>query len=183
MTQYNRIGVIFTQDKRALSVVFFTVRKLSPTAGFKGIESGMQSASDDWKTRGEQQARSRMRNTTHRSLSWLLMLALMLAPLQSVLALDSGKASMSSACLQMMADDDEGRGAGLSASGPAPCNQPSSPLHCPEMPGCSVFSGLSLFPSSSLSPVPRAALVFRLRHSDTRLTTRYPDLLQRPPRV
>ncbi len=125
-----------------------------------------------------------MRNAIHRYLSWLLMLAMALAPMQGAMAMDAGEASMSPTCLQMMADDGGDLNDNLSVSDPTPCNQPSSPIPCPEMQGCSGFSGLNLFPSSSLSPSPRAALlVVRLLHSDARLTTRYPDLLQRPPQA
>jgi len=113
-----------------------------------------------------------------------LMLAMALVPMQGAMAMDAGKASMSSACMLMMADDDGELGDDLSVSDQAPCNQPSSPMPCPEMQGCSGFSGLNLFLSSSLAPSPRAALlVIRLLHSDARLTTRYPDLLQRPPQA
>jgi hypothetical protein len=134
----------------------------------------------------EPQANTHMRTATHTFLSWLLMLSMLLAPLQAVMAVDHSQASMSASCLQMMTGDepvDARSGAATADQATAPCQNPSSPMPCPQMQGCN-FSGLNLFPHNGMDSLPRASsLMIRLGDPETRLITRYPDLLQRPPQV
>ncbi len=119
-----------------------------------------------------------MRYSTHKMLTWLLMLALTFGPAQSVIAMDMSQMTDGS-CLQMPAD-------ALSANADlqsAPCSQPDAPP-CPNMDGCTGFSSVNLLafdPSALLARAP--VLRVRLPDGDARLSTRYPDLLQRPPQA
>lgn len=120
---------------------------------------------------------------THKFFSWLLVLALVIGPIQGSLALDETPAVMTIACLQMM-DDGGADGPALADLQQPPCGQPSSPAPCPGMDGCTGTSHLN--PAALISSGPLAhALVIRVVSvlADARLTTRYPDLLQRPPQA
>jgi len=124
-----------------------------------------------------------MHFATHKTLSWLLMLALVIGPMQGVRAMDMSQATMSAACLKMMGADPsvDSRTSDL---GQASCAQPSSPDHCPDMDGCTGFSSFNTVALAS-APLVAHALVLRTRlsPSDARLSTRYPELLQRPPQI
>jgi hypothetical protein len=125
-----------------------------------------------------------MHFATHKTLSWLLMLALVIGPMQSAQAMDMSQPAVAAACLQMMGGD-AGNGSGQPGMDqPACAQQPSSPDPCPEMDGCTGFSSLNI---ATLEPGPLTthALLLRLRlfGADARLRTRYPDLLQRPPQI
>ncbi len=124
-----------------------------------------------------------MHFATHKILSWLLMLALVIGPMQSLQAMDMSQPAVAAACLQMMGGDADGEPRMNDLEQPA-CGQPSAPDPCPDMDGCTGFSGFNIATLDSALPITLAASQ-RLKPGsfDARLRTRYPDLLQRPPQA
>jgi len=122
-----------------------------------------------------------MRSSSHKVLFWLLMLTLAVGPVQGVQALGALQPAMTAACLKMMAEH-AAADPGAPGMDHAVCAR--QPASCPDMDGCAGFSGFHVVVPDVGSPL-RSTLPLRLRlfGADARLTTRYPDLLQRPPRI